>query len=363
MTAEIMKAKGGARAIATMTFDDGHPRTSSKLNELLPKYGSRASLMLYARKSLASKEEINLWRGILENGSLSVENHSMTHDYLTSNPQYTKPEHLCEEKYTYETKGAYDSLREAFPDQDILAFTIPYANYVPDARKHVIKTHYAALAGECVLTDPDNAGSMQSLDPPYADPDTGRTPAGCWHNVYYARLQPIYSTTVYPQLKMENILGYLDRCVEDGGWFITSCHGIYYKENQDLTEDELVMLLSRMHSYVKDNKLWVATFSDAAKYLRERQNSSLLTRVFDDRFEIDLTMSDRTNDGLPLPEDVFNMPLTVRVEIDKDSAAVRYTQGDRVSVGVAFVEDGRNYAYLELVPNGGVAVVRELKFA
>jgi hypothetical protein len=38
MRAEIMKVKGGARAIATMTFDDGHPRTSQRLNELLPKY-------------------------------------------------------------------------------------------------------------------------------------------------------------------------------------------------------------------------------------------------------------------------------------------------------------------------------------
>ena len=55
MRAEIMNVKGGARAIATMTFDDGHPRTSIKLNELLPRYGCRASLMLYTYKILTPR--------------------------------------------------------------------------------------------------------------------------------------------------------------------------------------------------------------------------------------------------------------------------------------------------------------------
>ena len=356
-----MEAKGGARAVATMTFDDGHPRTSVKLCELLPKYSARASLMLYPRKSLATDDEIALWRGILDEGSLSAENHSMTHDYLTANPNYTKPEHLTEEKYVYETEESRNLLRNTFRGQDVLTFTVPYANYVPDARRHVIRTHYAALAGECVLTDPDNEGKMQSLDPPFADPTTGTTPAGSWHNVYYARLQPIYSDSVYPQLKMENIIGYLDRCVEDGGWFITSCHGIYYKENQDLTEEDLVMLLSRMNAYVKENKLWVATFSEAAKYLRERQNSTVTERISDSCRELDLTMSERCADGLPLTPEIFNMPLTVRIDVDDGTVGVRYTQGERVSVAVAFTEGNKKYAYLELIPNGGTAVLKEIK--
>lgn len=357
-----MEAKGGARAVATMTFDDGHPRTAARLNELLPKYGCRASLMLYCAKSLSSDDEIALWRGILEEGCLSAENHSMTHDYLTSNPNYTKPEHLCREKFVLETEEARDKIRNTLSGQDALAFTVPYANYVPEARRHVIRTHFAALAGECVLTDPDNRGKMQSLSPAFADPETGRTPAGCWHNVYYTRLQPIYSDTVYPELKMENIIAYLDRCVRDGGWFITSAHGIYHKENQDLTEGDLLMLLESLGGYVKKNLVWATTFTDAVKYLRERQNSTVrATENADGTFLVTLEMSEMTEDGLTLDPCIFNMPLTVRVTLDSDSVGVRYTQGDRVLVAPSFTEDGINYAYLELLPSGGQAACKQMK--
>jgi hypothetical protein len=54
--------------------------------------------------------------------------------------------------------------------------------------------------------------------------------------------------------------------------------------------------------------------------------------------------------------------LTVKIEIDDDASGVRYTQGERVSVAVAFDENEKKYAYLELVPNGGEALVKQLKF-
>lgn len=374
MKAEIMKAKGGANAIATMTFDDGHPRTARRLNELLEKYEARASLMLYCRKSLASDEEIGLWRDILSEGYLSAENHSMTHDYLTSNMNYTNPEHLCEEKYIYETEESLKKIRTAFPDQDVLAFTIPYANYVPDARRHVMRSHYAALGGECVLTDRENRGMMQSLDPAFGDPETGTTPKGSWHNVYYARLQPIYSVpkegedrAIYPELKMDNIIAYLDKCVSEDGWFITSCHGIYKGENQDLTEEDIEMLLRAMYNYKKKNQLWIASFSEAAKYIRERQNSEVSVSERDGVCYVSLTMKDKTYDGLSLTDEVdmpdgtkrsvFNMPLTVKVGIESGWNAVEYTQGDKSFIARTFNEDEKTYAYLDLVPNGGEARV------
>ena len=369
ISAEIMRVKGGANAIATMTFDDGHPRTSAKLNELLPKYKSRASLMLYCRKSLSTDEQISLWRDILAKGYLSCENHSMTHDYLTSNPKYTDPANLCEEKYIFETKESLEKIRGAFPTQDVLSFTIPYANYVPDARRHVMKTHYAALAGECVLVQPENYGKMQSLDPKVGNVETGETPEGTWHNVYYARLQPIYSVpreegkaAIYPQLTMDNIIAYLDRCVRDGGWFITSCHGLYQGENQDLTEEQMEMLLQAMYKYVKENKLWVATFSEATKYIRERQNSSVTVTEADGAYLLTLSMNDKTPEGLPLdlrvpmPDGreraVFDMPLTVRLNADFECEKVKYTQGGRVYYSDVQRDENTKYAYLDIVPSG-----------
>ena len=335
--ATITNAKGGANAIATMTFDDGHPRTAEKLNELLAKYDAKASLMLYCTKSLSNATNINYWSAVASGGYLAMESHSYTHDYLTSNPNNTPPERLNEEKYDYETAGARDKIRESIPGQEVLAMTIPYANYVADARKHVIKNYYAALAGECALTVSSHAGKIMSLDPTFADPSTGSTPAGSWHNVIYARLQPIYSDSVYPQLTMENIIGYLDRCVEGKGWFITSCHGIYQGENQDLTEAQLIELLEAMNAYQKENKLWVTSFSEATKYIRERQNSkAIVTTYGDGTYYVDVTMADTTADGLSLTGEItmpdgtkskiFDMPLTVKVELPSNWSNVTYSQ-------------------------------------
>ena len=368
--ASIEQAKGGADAIATMTFDDGKVKTAQKLNELLAKYDGKASLMLISDMNIATADQIEFWKLMLSEGYLAAESHSATHDYLTSNtsPGYTNPEHLCEEKYIYETKGALDKLLAAFPNQDVLAFTIPYSNYVPDARKHVMANYYAALAGECALTTPSHAGKVMSLDPPIGDPTTGSTPAGSWHNVLYTRLQPIYSTSSYPQLTMENIIGYLDRCVEQGGWFITSCHGIFPGENQDLTVEQLEMLLSAMSTHQKAGKLWIASFSEATKYIRERQNSTVSAYTYGEgEYFVELTMADKTADGLSLTKTVampdgsqravFDMPLTVKVELPESWAQVKYTQGGSTAYSETFIEMGKTYAYVDLVPNGGTATL------
>ena len=48
-SAEILPVKGGASAIATMTFDDGEHQTVSTLVPLLEEYGLKASLMVGER--------------------------------------------------------------------------------------------------------------------------------------------------------------------------------------------------------------------------------------------------------------------------------------------------------------------------
>ena len=47
-TAEIMKVKGGADAIVSMTFDDGIYDTALWLNEMFEMYGLKGSCMMIA---------------------------------------------------------------------------------------------------------------------------------------------------------------------------------------------------------------------------------------------------------------------------------------------------------------------------
>ena len=102
---------------------------------------------------------------------------------------------------------------------------------------------------------------------------------------------------------------------------------------------------------LKDERLWVCRFDDAAKYGQERDSATLTSALKGDKIEFALT--DRMKD------DIFDYPLTVKVRLPDGWKSVKATQGGK-SVPVRFVShDGAPYALVEAVPDKGtVAVVR-----
>ena len=114
--------------------------------------------------------------------------------------------------------------------------------------------------------------------------------------------------------------------------------------------------MARMQQYSKRFELWVTDFSTAVKYVRERQNTTLTLLENEDKTAtVALTMAGTTADGLPLPKDVFNLPLTVRLELPEGVTRVEYTVGEATYTAPVRDEDGIPSAYIDLVPNGGEA--------
>lgn len=353
--ATIMEAKGGANAIATMTFDDGKVKTARKLNELLAKYGGRASLMLIPGTNMNSEANIELWREILAEGYLSAESHSWSHDYL-DNKEDTQ-QYYTEENINRQVVDSVEFLREHYPDQDVLAMTVPYGWYATEAFALVRQTYYASLRLACVLTESSCIGKMQSLNPSLG------TAAGSWYNPYYARLEP-YSNA---NIKIEDILAYLDKCVQQKGWFITSGHGMYQGENQNYTEEDMEILLSAMQQYQEKGQLWVATYSEAVKYIRERQNTAASAYRSGDKYyvRVDWTRT-VTEDGLPLDltidmpdgskREVFNMPLTVKLELPLDCMRVSYVKDGQTVTEKTMSDGTSNYVYVDIAPGESAEV-------
>ena len=357
--AELTMVKGGANSIATMTFDDGLVGTARALNELCAKYDCAATLIMLSYKINASNAE--MWNLIFSEGYLQPDNHSKNHEYLDG----SIPENMTEENIYDEVVASQQDFRKWFPDYDILTFGAPYSTYADPAAKKVAETHYAHRGnGGCVLITKGFEGRMQSLDPA-----TEYTTLGGWYRPYTVRMMPEKAGAAagYEKLTVENITGYLDQCVEQGGWFISAAHGIVDGENLDITIEDISKIMAKMQSYQNENKLWVATYTDATKYIRERQNSTVTaTTSGDGLYTVNLTMADMTADGLPLDLEltnsdgttrkVFSMPLTVKVEVPNGWENITYSQagGDPVTVDT-FTELGRTFAYIDLVPNGGEA--------
>ncbi len=338
VSAEIMNAPNGATGIATMTFADGIWDVAVIVNELCEEYGFRASLMF--NQDLGGKTAAE-WNNLLAEGNLDPESHSLTHKNF-ENVQLTP------EQYAAEIGGSYTFLKECFPAYDILAFAAPSMSYTASDLEEVNKYFYAARNGQCVLYIPGNRGKMQSVDPP-----VGTTP-GSWMNMYQVRVQP--NVELYSQSNsVEKIIGYLDTCVANGGWFTSLTHTI--GDNGDVTLAQLREILDAMKAYQDEGKLWVASYTEAAKYVRERQNSTVSAYEKSGVCYVGITMKETTADNLPLTSDIFNMPLTVKLEVPASWTKVSYTLNGDVKTVFTRGNDAGRYAYINVVPNSGDVAV------
>ena len=104
------------------------------------------------------------------------------------------------------------------------------------------------------------------------------------------------------------------------------CHGVVTEDGAEETKAAKVEgWFRQMADYQNEGKLWVTTFGDAVKYIRERQNSSVNAVENADGIYVNVIMSEKTADNLPLTTDIFDQPLTVKVRVDSDVNRVTYS--------------------------------------
>ncbi len=360
--AEITQAYGGAASIATMTFDDGLPETSELLNELMKQYGFKATLALVSsyyvnydadKNPISTKGDVQFFNDLFAEGYLSPISHSRDHKNLaitSSNP--ITPEQLDEYRYS-EVDGSLVDLNYAFPNSDALAYAIPSSWCETVVFENIRNNFYASRGGYCVLTL--SPGEMQSLNP------KDDLSVGGWYQPYVVRMMP----EQYDSFDVNSLIDYLDTCVNNKGWFISAAHAIVGKDtgrgNQDITESDLVKILDAMKVYSDAGKLWVTDYNSAIKYIRERQNSTVSAYTQGDSTYVAITMNDTTGGDFPLPlsADVFNHPLTVKVEVPSTWNSVSYTLGTEDKTASTFTEGNKKYAYVDVVPNGAAVEVTE----
>ena len=343
LNASLTLAKGGANAIATMQFDDGLVPTANLLNQLCEEYGLQASLMLIS-SYLTKPNQMTAqgWEEIFSKGYLAPESHSTTHARLDGNS--------TQEEINSEIIDSYNVLNDAFT-RPVLTFAVPYSVYPAAAMETLMQTYYAARLGSCVLAESSCRDQMQTLDPEH------KAATGGWYDPYMVRLQPNtgYSTTN----SVAAILGYLEKCVNNNGWFIGFTHGITPQDGNECTEAQMREIMAAMKSYQDMGMLWVANYTDATIYVRERQNSTVQAYTTYDGMYVDLTMADATPEGLALPSEIFNMPLTVKIEMPPTWGKITYQQGNgEVVTAYCQKENGVNFVLIDLVPNGGTAVIK-----
>ena len=126
-------------------------------------------------------------------------------------------------------------------------------------------------------------------------------------------------------------------------WLVLVIHGVDGVGWEALKTEDIDEYFSYIKS--KDNELWVATFADAAKYLRERMNSIVSASENDGKISVSLTHS--------LDKSMYNLPLTLKTQVRPGWKEVNVRQGDEIKQVPTQKNGKETYVLYQAVPNKG----------
>jgi peptidoglycan/xylan/chitin deacetylase (PgdA/CDA1 family) len=128
----------------------------------------------------------------------------------------------------------------------------------------------------------------------------------------------------------------------DNIWLVLVFHGVDGVGWEPKTGAELEAYFQYVKS--REGQLWVATFQDVTKYIRERQHTRVVTYRKGDVIEVVLRHD--------LDPALYDLPLTLKTKTPAGWSAVEVRQGSRVErVNVTSVDRTRTVTY-HAIPNG-----------
>jgi len=144
---------------------------------------------------------------------------------------------------------------------------------------------------------------------------------------------------------------WVDRCVEnDDIWLVLVFHGVDGVGWEARTGEEL----DEYFQYMKDreNDLWVATFRDVAKYIRERMNGDVSSLASRKKIVVNLTHS--------LDPDLYDLGLTLKTIIPDKWKSVSVTQnGKELDFEIGSDQTGRFIIYQAMPNQADVVISRQ----
>jgi peptidoglycan/xylan/chitin deacetylase (PgdA/CDA1 family) len=155
------------------------------------------------------------------------------------------------------------------------------------------------------------------------------------------------SLTETPMALMKS---WVDKTAEqDNLWLVLVFHGVDGIGWKPKTSAELKDYFGYINS--KTAALWVATFQDVGKYIRERRRATVSSFLDDNAISIVLRSD--------LSDLSYDLPLTLKTSVPKTWRQVRVQQGGRTA-NIAVVETkDDHYALYQAVPNGEVVTLSE----
>jgi peptidoglycan/xylan/chitin deacetylase (PgdA/CDA1 family) len=132
-------------------------------------------------------------------------------------------------------------------------------------------------------------------------------------------------------------------------WLVLVIHGVDGLGYEALSDT----LLNNYFQYIKnrEDKLWIATFGDVAKYMREHESATVKNNNEDGKIMVTLTHS--------LNQSMYNLPLTLKTYISSEWKEANIKQGKHSQKADIHKDDKGNYILYQGYPNEGILTVSE----
>jgi len=234
---------------------------------------------------------------------------------------------LDEANILYEALKAEEDLRAQMGDEH--TFSVESAYGIHDARVEKILTPRFALTRNWV-TDPFMGGIFRG---DRRDPASLTQEYVQWQRGLVSKTPP------------EERNGWVDKSLATGAWLVLVIHGIEGIGYEPVPAAALREYLDYIKA--REDRLWVATLKDAAKYARERMASSVTTTQAGSA--IDVTVRHSLNPKL------YHVLLTAKTTVPDDWRTVRVSQGDTKTTVPVRREGSASYVMYRITPNGPAA--------
>lgn len=144
-----------------------------------------------------------------------------------------------------------------------------------------------------------------------------------------------------------------DQAAKSKGWLVYLIHGIDNDGGYSpLSSDTLKSSLQ--HLKENDSKFWVSTFGNVARYIKERNCTSVSETALSET-SITVSVTDTLSDN-----EVFNFPITIRRKLPEGWSSASVTQNG-TAVNDTIVEvNSVKYIQFEAVPDGGSVVISKV---
>ncbi|HSJ67915.1 MAG TPA: polysaccharide deacetylase family protein [Anditalea sp.] len=143
---------------------------------------------------------------------------------------------------------------------------------------------------------------------------------------------------------METMKSWVDQTAQIGNiWLVLVFHGVDGIGWEPRTGEELKEYFSYIKS--KEKELWIATFKDVTKYIRERMAAKVNYKLEEETLIVTLTHS--------LEHDLYDYPLTLKTYIPEDWVKPAVKGGKRTDYPQVRRDDNGSYIIYQAIPNKG----------